>query len=363
MDTVTFVLFLVGLVVLILGAEALVRGASRLATSVGISPLVVGLTVVAFGTSSPELAVTLQSAFAGQSELAVGNVVGSNIANVLLILGLAAVIAPLVADLRLIRLDVPIMIGLSLLLLGLAWNGTLGRLDGLLLFTIAVVYTVYAVRESRKESDKVKKEYAQQFGTGAGRTTKSVLIQVGFIVAGLAMLIVGSRWLVDGATAIARTLGVSELIIGSTIVAIGTSLPEIAITVMASIKGERDIAVGNAVGSNIANITVVLGLTAVLAPQGITIPPAALTFDIPVMIVVAVACLPIFFTGGAISRAEGVFFLLYYVAYIGYLLLEAAQHPALPAFTVFIFAFALPLTAVTLAILVRRARRERRAPG
>ncbi|MFN8471333.1 MAG: calcium/sodium antiporter [Anaerolineae bacterium] len=360
MSTVTFVLFLVGLVVLILGAEALVHGASRLASFVGIPPLVVGLTVVALGTSSPELAVTLQSTFAGQSGLAVGNVVGSNIANVLLILGLAAVIAPLVADMRLLRLDVPIMIGLSIMLLGLGWKGVLGRLDGLLLFAIAVVYTVYAVRESRRESDKVKDEYAKEYGGRAGRTVKGMVVQVALIVVGLVMLIIGSRWLVDGATAIARTLGVSELIIGSTIVAIGTSLPEIAITVIASIRGERDIAVGNAIGSNIANITVVLGLTALLAPHGIEIPPTALTFDIPVMIVVAIACLPILFTGGSISRAEGVFFLLYYAAYIGYLLLDAMEHPALPAFSVFIFAFALPLTAVTLAILVFRARRARR---
>ncbi|MFN8498045.1 MAG: calcium/sodium antiporter [Anaerolineae bacterium] len=359
MDTLTFVLFLVGLVILVVGAEALVRGASRLATSVGISPLVVGLTVVAFGTSSPELAVTLQSTFAGQSDLAVGNVVGSNIANVLLILGLAAVIAPLIADLRLTRLDVPIMIGLSVLLLGLSWNGTLGRFEGLVLFAIAIVYTVYTVRESRKEGDKAKEEYAKQYGAG-GRSVKGMVGQVVLIVVGLAMLIVGSRWLVDGATAIARTFGVSELIIGSTIVAVGTSLPEIAITVIASIRRERGIAVGNAIGSNIFNIALVLGLTALLAPQGIHVPPEALTFDMPVMIVAAIACLPIFFTGGSISRAEGILFLAYYAAFIGYLLLDAAQHPALPLFNVFMLAFALPLTAVTLGILVVRARRAGR---
>ena len=289
MSSITFVLFLAGLVLLIVGAEALVRGASRLATSVGISPLVVGLTVVAFGTSSPELAVTLQSTFAGQSELAVGNVVGSNIANVLLILGIAAVLTPLVVDQRLVRLDVPLMIGLSILLLVLALNGTLGRLDGLLLFSIAIAYTVYAIRQSHGETPEVKDEYAKRYGADGDQKARHIAVQVGLILAGLAMLIIGSRWLVEGATAIAQSLGVSELIIGTTIVAVGTSLPEIAITVIASIKGQRDIAVGNAVGSNIFNITLVLGLTALLAPQGIQVPPAALTFDIPVMIVAAVA--------------------------------------------------------------------------
>jgi len=358
MDALTLVLFIIGLVGLIIGAELLVRGASRLAIGFGISPLVVGLTVVAFGTSSPELAVSTGSALSGQADIALGNVVGSNIFNVLFILGLSASIGTLVVAQQLIRLDVPLMIGVAILPLLLGLDGKIGRLDGLLLFAGIVAYIVFAIRQSRKETKEIEAEYDHEFGQGGGMGPRQAVIQIALVIAGLALLVVGARWLVNGAVALARSLGLSELIIGLTIIAAGTSLPEVATSVIASLRGERDIAVGNVVGSNIFNILAVLGLTAAVAPEGVTVPVAALRFDIPFMIAVSVACLPIFFTGYRIARWEGLLFLAYYVAYTLYLVLDAAGHDALPAYSTVMFEFVAPLTAVTLLILVVRALRQ-----
>ena len=362
MDLVTLILFVLGLGLLVVGAEVLVKGASRLAASVGISPLVIGLTVVAFGTSAPELAVSVQSAYAGQADIAIGNVVGSNIFNVLFILGLSALIVPLVVSQQLIRLDVPLMIGVSVLLLLLSLDGSLSRIDGFLLFSGVVIYTVWSVRESRKENTQIQEEYAEAFGEApepSGKV-KTWIINFGLVVIGVILLVLGSRWLVDGAVMVAKTLGVSELVIGLTIIAAGTSLPEVATSVIASIRGERDIAVGNVVGSNLFNILAVLGLSSIVAPNGIQIAPSALSFDIPVMIAVAIACLPIFFTGNLISRWEGGVFLGYYVAYTLYVILDASDHDALPLFSNVMLFFALPLTAITILTVVVRAIRERR---
>lgn len=359
----TLVLFVLGLLLLIGGAETLVRGASRLATALGISPLVVGLTVVAYGTSAPELAVTIQSTWTGQTDISVGNVVGSNILNVLLILGLSATIAPLMVSRQLVRLDVPLMIAVSVLLAGLAYDGRLGRIDGIGLVAGALAYTLWSIRQSYREGQEVQAEYNEAFG-GTSRSRWRILAQVAMVLAGLALLVVGARWLVDGAVAIATTLGLSELIIGLTIVAVGTSLPEVATSIIASLRGERDIAVGNIVGSNIFNILLVLGLASLMAPTGINVSAAALHFDIPVMIAVAIACLPIFFTGHVISRWEGALFTGYYLAYTLYLLLDAADHDALPIFSTVMLLFVVPLTALTLVLLVVRAlRASRRKTG
>jgi cation:H+ antiporter len=355
MDSVMLALFVAGLVLLIIGAELLVRGASRLAAALGISPLVIGLTVVGYGTSSPELAVTVQASLLGQSDITLGNVVGSNILNVLLILGISAMVTPLVVSRQLVRWDVPLMIGVSFLLLLLALDGKVGRLDGLLLFTGNVAYVVWAIRQSRKESARVRAEYAKKFGDGQTQSGERWLIQIALIIGGLILLVLGSRWLVNGAVAIAQVLGLSELIIGLTIVAVGTSLPEVATSIVAGIRGERDIAVGNVVGSNLFNILAVLGLASAVATNGVSVSTAALRFDIPVMIAVAVACLPIFFTGHVIARWEGALFLSYYVAYLLYLVLGAAQHDALPMFSKIMMAFIIPLTAATLLVLVVRA--------
>lgn len=349
----TFVLFVVGLVLLISGAEFLVRGASRLAVAAGISPLVVGLTVVAYGTSSPELAVTVQSSYSGQADIAIGNVVGSNISNILLVLGLSAAIAPLVVAQQLIRLDIPLMIGLSILVLMMGWDGQIGRVDGLVLTSGAVAYTIFAIRQSRKESTEIQEEYAQEFGDGT-TTPAHIAIQLLLIAIGVIMIMFGARWLINGAVTIARLLGVSELIIGLTIIAVGTSLPEIATSLIASIRGERDIAVGNAIGSNIFNILFVIGLGSLLVPNGIKVSAAALAFDIPVMITVAVACLPIFFIGYNIARWEGFLFLGYYAAYTLYLFLQATEHDALATFSTIMITFVVPLTVITFSILAIR---------
>jgi len=351
---------LIGLAVLVGGGELLVRGAVALSVAVRVSPLVIGLTVVAFGTSAPELAVSVRSALAGSFELAIGNVVGSNIANILLILGLSALVSPLVVSSKVIREDVPLMIVASGLLLAMAWDGVLSRLDGALLVVGLVTYTSWSLWESRRETKEVVAEFAEPLPTVRGMTAMRLLLNVAIVLGGLALLTIGARWLVDGAVDIARLCGLSELIIGLTIVALGTSLPELVTSLVASIKGQRDIAVGNVVGSNLFNILCVLGVTSLLIPNGIPVSTPALHFDVPVMIAVAIACLPIFFTGNRIARWEGALFLSYYVAYITYVTLAAVNSVATHAVGVVMIGFVIPLTAMSLLICTWRAARHRR---
>ena len=363
MDALTTVLFLAGLVLLVLGAEALVRGASRLAATVGVSALVIGLTVVAFGTSAPELAVSVSSSLEGNADVAIGNVVGSNIFNVLFILGLSAIVAPLVVSQQLVRLDVPIMIGVSVVLFLMALDGAVGLFDGVILFAGILTYTWYAIRSSRKESQQVADEYTEEFGE-VDRSAGRILYDIGRVAVGLVLLVLGSRWFVDGAIEMAEALGVSDLVIGLTLVAAGTSMPELATSVVASIRGERDIAVGNVVGSNIFNILAVLGLSGIVAgggADGVTVAESAQQVDIPVMIAVAVACLPIFFTGYIISRWNGVLFMAMYVGYVAYLFFNATESEMLGPFSVTMLAFVLPLTALTLGFLALRYFRQERA--
>jgi len=357
--TMAILLFVIGLGFLVLGAEALVRGASRLATAVGISPLVIGLTVVAFGTSSPELAVSIKSALSGQPNIALGNVVGSNIFNVLFILGLSALIVPLVVSQQLVRLDVPLMIALSVIVLILSLDENLSRTDGIMLVAGLVIYVWFLIYQSRRETIAVQEEYAKEFGTEK-RARGNTINNIGLVLGGLALLVLGSRWLVDSAVSFAQYLGVSELVIGLTIIAAGTSLPEVVTSVIAAIRGERDIAVGNVVGSNIFNIMGVLGFASIVAPRGIEVSTAVIGFDIPVMIAVALACLPIFFTGGVISRQEGALLLGYYVVYTLYLILAASHHDALPVFSAVLLYFVIPLTVVTLIIVALREMRNRK---
>lgn len=354
MDLITAILFISGFVLLVGGAEILVRGASNLAFTIGLSPLVVGLTVVAYGTSAPELAVVLQGIYSGQGDISAGNVVGSNIANILLILGGSALVAPLIVARQLVRQDIPIMIGLSVLLLLMGLDGEIGRTEGIFLCFGGIAYTIFILLQGRQPTDdddeipeKISPKQRKQF-------VLKIALQVGYILGGLACLTVGSRWLIDGAVAAATALGVSKLIVGLTIVAIGTSLPEIATSVVAGFRDQRDIAVGNAVGSNLYNILAVLGICAALSPTGIPISPPLLTFDLPVMIAVAAACLPIFFSGYSIARWEGLLFLAYYAAYTMYLFLHAVEHDALMAYSTIMMAFVVPLTAITLIIIVLR---------
>jgi cation:H+ antiporter len=346
-------LFIAGLAFLILGAEALVRGSSRLAAGLGISPLVIGLTVVAFGTSAPELAVGIKAAVSGQADLALGNAVGSNIFNVLFILGLSALIAPLAVSRQLIRQDVPLMILLSALVLILGLDGTLSRIDGALLFVGLVVYLGVLMVQSRQSS----RSATDDAGT-KNMVSKGWMRNTGLALGGLALLVLGSQWLVQSAEAIARHLGVSEMVIGLTVVAAGTSLPELVTSVIASLRGERDIAVGNVVGSNLFNIMGVLGLSSIVAPTGIQVSTAAIRFDLPIMIAVAFACLPIFFTGGTISRREGAMLFGYYAVYTLYLFLAATHRDVPPLLNAALLYFVIPITAITLTILTMQARRR-----
>ncbi len=362
MTLMTLVYLVAGLVLLVAGAEVLVRGAAKLAAQFGIPPLVVGLTVVAFGTSAPETAVSVQAALNGSGDLAIGNVVGSNIANVLLILGMTALVAPLIVSRQLIRLDVPIMIGASLLTMALAWDGSLSRIDGAILFSGVLAYTAFLIISSRKEqAGGADDEFAREFGLDEPAKPYAGLINAGLIAVGLVLLVVGSNFLVEGAVSLARALGLSELVIGLTVVAIGTSLPELATSIMAAIRGERDIAVGNIVGSNIFNLLCVLGLASLVSPAAILVSANALAFDFPVMIAVAVACLPIFFSGYRINRWEGLLFIGYYAAYTLYLVMSASGRPFAQVFGDAMLGYVLPLTVVTLVVIAGRAWRTQRA--
>ncbi|NEW87814.1 sodium:calcium antiporter [Rhodopseudomonas sp. WA056] len=350
---IALVSFVSGLVALVVGAELLVRGASKLALSFGISPLVVGLTVVAFGTGSPELAVAIQAAMANQANITVGNVVGSNIFNVLFILGLSALITPLIINRQLIRQEVPIMVGTSLLVAALAWDGTMSRLDGLILVCLLAVYTGFLIVQSRRQEAGSDAAEPATEDSGPGWDSK-LPVQIALIVIGLVMLVFGATWLVDAAITFARLFGVSEMVIGLTIVAAGTSLPEVATSIMAAVRGQRDIAVGNVVGSNIFNLLGVLGVSAAVVPGGLSIAPAMMAFDIPVMIAVAIACLPIFFTGNLIARWEGALFLAMYVGYTVYLVMAAQQHDALSTYGFVLGTIVLPLCALTVAVIAWR---------
>lgn len=349
----TVPLLLGGLVALVAGAEGLVRGASRLATRVGISPLVVGLTVVAIGTSSPELAVSVGASLQGQADIALGNVIGSNIFNVLFILGLSALITPLVVQQQLVRLDVPLMISVSVLVWLMSLDDALSRIDGIVLSGGVVAYTFFLIRQSRREtSTDVRDQYAEEFGgEPAHKPLTAWLMNIALIGCGLALLVLGASWLVDGAVTLARAFGVSELVIGLTVIAVGTSLPEVATSVLAAVRGERDIAVGNIVGSNLFNIMAVLGVTAIVAPGGIPVNSAVQQFDFPVMIAVALACLPIFFTGYLITRWNGALLFAYYIFYTLWLVLSATGHGLTETYADAMLYFLLPLTFATLLML------------
>jgi cation:H+ antiporter len=342
------VMFVLGLLALIVGAETMVRGASRLAVSWGISPLVVGLTVVAFGTSAPEMAVSVGAALSGSSDLAIGNVVGSNIANVLLILGISALIAPLLVHEQIIRQEIPIMIGASLVVVAMALDGHIGRIEAGLLFALVIAYTVFLVVQSRRASQATEDEFSSEIPTS--QWDRHWGVQAALVIGGLALLVLGADWLVGAAVTFAKVMGVSDLVIGLTVVAVGTSMPEIATSLIAALRGQRDIAVGNVVGSNVFNLLAVLGAAGLVSTSGLSVPDAARNFDLWVMLAVAFACLPILLTGREIARWEGGVFLGYYAAYLLYLVLAAQQHESLQAFSSAMLSYVMPLTAVTLLV-------------
>jgi len=351
----------IGLVLLVAGADALVRGASRLALAFGVSPLVVGLTVVAFGTSAPEMAVSVGASHTGNVDIAIGNVVGSNIFNVLFVLGLAAVVAPLVVSAQLIRQEVPVMIGATLLMFLLASDRGVSRVDGAVLLALLIAYTGFLIVQSRRQTTSTRLEYDEAVeDLVAGKAGSHWAVNSGLVIGGLALLVLGARTLVDAAVTIAVLLGTPQLIVGLTIVAAGTSLPEVATSVVATIRGERDIAVGNVVGSSTFNVLGVLGLSALVAPGDVPVPPSVLAFDLPVMTAAAVACLPVFFTGRMIARWEGAVFLAYYVGYTAYLVLATQRHEATEALSDAMLGFVLPITLLTLAVSLAGEFRGRR---
>jgi len=362
--TSTFWIFVLGLGLLLLGAELLVRGASRLAIVLRVSPLVVGLTVVAYGTSAAELAVCLRAVFTQQGSLAIATVVGSNIFNVLFVLGVSATIRPLSVHRRLIRVDVPLMIGASVLCYAFAYGGLLRRWHGVVLFLGAVAYTAFIVLGARRERSQIWDVTESGVPATVARTKGPLrfLIQAILLLIGLVLITVGARYLVSGAISVAKIAGISETVIGLTIVAAGTSLPEAAASIVATLRGKREIAVGNVVGSNVCNLLLVLGASALLAPSGIQVPTATLRFDMSVMIVVAVSCLPVFFIGNQIARWEGALFISYYIAFVLFLIMQAGHYEALPRFSLIMLTFVIPLTVVTLIVLtVRTVRANRRS--
>ena len=352
------ILFIAGVLALLAGAESLVRGASRIALSFGLTPLVVGLTIVALGTSSPELAVSIGAVLAGNSDLAIGNVIGSNIFNVLVIIGLSALAAPLVIHAQVVRQEVPIMIGAALLLAVVILDARLGRLDGALLLVLLAGYIVFLVRQARAETRRTQHEYEEAMPR-QDAWDRHWSVQLLLIAAGLGLLVLGSEWLVKSSVAFARALGVSDLIIGLTIIAAGTSLPEVATSVLAALRGERDIAVGNAIGSSTFNILGCLGAAGLVSSSGLTIAPAVMNFDLWVMVAVSVACLPVFMAGRQIGRLTGVAFIAYYAAYVTYLILDAQGHDALPEYSSIMIGFVLPITVVTLVALVVRTQQKK----
>jgi cation:H+ antiporter len=306
-------IFLVlGLVALFIGAEGLIRGSSALALKIGITPLVVGLTVVAFGTSTPELVVSLKAALIGNSSISLGNVVGSNIANIALILGISAIIRPLDVHANIIRREIPIMIGISILLVLLLIDGELGLVDGIIFVLGIVIYTIVNITMARKEKNaEVEKEFKEGLKTGLG-----VPISIVMIVGGLGLMILGANLFVTSSISIAKVIGVSDAIIGLTIVAVGTSLPELITSVVAAYKHESDIAIGNIVGSNIFNILGILGITALI----ISVSSSGINYiDFGAMLFAALILLPLSKTGFRITRLEGLFLVLGYAAYIYYL--------------------------------------------
>lgn len=329
----------IGLAILIGGGEILVRGASRLAMAFGVSPLVIGLTIVAICTSAPELAVSVTSSLHGKSGMALGNVVGSCICNICLILGLAAVFRPLRVSASLIRREIPLMIFLSFLVLIFGFLGGFGTMldvaegdfegnitrlaGGILTVGLAayLCWTVYEVRRHPKQDAELIAEMEGEVReknagvSSIGRGGRIVTGCCGLII-GLGFLLLGSDMLIKGGTQVATIFGVSDLVIGLSVLAVGTSLPELVVSVVAAIRGKSEIAIGNVVGSNIFNILGVLGISAFVSHDGLEVAPRAMQFDIPVMIVVSIFCIILCFTGQRISRFEGIFLLLVYGVYM-----------------------------------------------
>ena len=309
---VDILLVLAGILLLYLGGESLVRGAVALARTFGWSPLVIGLTVVSFGTSSPELASTLAASLGGAPEVAFGNVVGSNIANIGLILGLTALIWPLTTTARFLKREVPFMLISSALLFPVVANGVVSRLEGAILFALLVAFLVYLMRRER-ERRSVEADFEREFGEQKLSPVTSIVL----VALGIGLLIGGAQSLVTGGVAIARVIGVSERVIGLTLVAFGTSLPELAASLVAGLKKEGDIVLGNVIGSNIFNVLCILGITPMVSP--LVVDASAVWLDLTAMLVLSLLLWPVLASHLKLERWEGFLLLAFYGLYIGWL--------------------------------------------
>lgn len=319
MSASAIALLLVGIGLLIGGAELVLRSGTRIAERLGIPPLVIGLTIVALGTSAPELAVGIDAALAGAGSLAVGNIAGTNTVNLLLVLGLSAAIRPIDLDDRTLRLDLPVMVVAASGMLLMSWDGRLSRVDGAVLVVAAVVHTVVLVRSTRRQGDAVRAEFEAEFGGPVEGGGRSMAVELSVLLAGIVIVVVGADLLVGAAEDLARSLGVSDAVIGLTVVAIGTSAPELVTMIVATVRDERDIAIGNILGSSTYNVVAILGLTALVPSGGIEVEERLASVDIPVMVLAALACIPVFVSGRRVSRHEGALFVGSYLLYLGLL--------------------------------------------
>lgn len=368
-----YLVFLLGLSGLLVAGHLLVTGAITIGRRLGLTPTVIGLTIVAAGTSGPELAVFAEAVRVDDTELAVGSIVGSNIANVLLVLGLVAAAGAVRLAARVVRIDVPVMVGASLLLLLFAADGMIRPYEGSVLLAAVVGFVGFTVRSSRRSTSATVSSAGaaateDSQGVIAPSSRKGSVIDttrgLGFVAAGVAGLMLSANHVVRGAERIAADLGVPELIVGLTVVALGTSAPEIVTSLLAAVRGERELAVGNAIGSNIFNILLVIGLSGLFAGSGIAISPDVVAVDLPIMVAAAVACLPLLYWDHKLDRWEGFVFLAYYAAYTGFLVLTATEHGATETYVAAMLWFVLPLTVLTVATIVHRGRSAAgRRPG
>lgn len=335
--------FILGLIALIGGAEILVRGVTRFATAIGISKLIVGLTVVAFGTSAPELAISIKAGINGQTDLMLGNIIGSNISNTLFILGLVAMLIPLKVNKYFIKSDLPIMIGITVIVYLFSLNGMITFWECLILSGLLLIYLINLARQGNPGSDVIT--------TKPKRNPASILLYILLCIIGFILLITGAQWMIDSAIIFADMIGISELVIGLTVVAIGTSLPEVVVVLIAAIKKERDIAIGSILGSNILNLLAVLGVSGLFIQGSIPVQEILTRFDIPLLIIVSVLCIPIFYTGYRIARWEGGILFFFYGSYLYYLYLSGTQHPFLENYTYWMTWWILPVLIIVIIIV------------
>ena len=365
MSLLTILMFVGGLALMLVSADALVVSARRLARLAGISTLVVGLTVVAFGSSAPDVAVGLVAAGRDQGALAVGNVVGSNIFNILAVLGITALVRPIAATGSLVRFDAPVMVGASMAVMVISWNGAISRLEGIVLLAGLGTYLWLTLRDARDKSA-ADPDASESEGGAEQRNRQGMILFTSLLLAvgGLLGLVLGSRWMVTGAVDIARFLGISPMTIGLTIVAAGTGMPELATSAVAAWKGERGMAVGSLIGSTIFNILGVLGAVGTFSPNYVPVPTIALYFDIPVMIAVALILVPILYARNGVARWGGGMLLAYYLAYLLFVILAKNEHDALRPFGTVMLAVVVPATSIMVcASAYRTWRSERRKPG